>query len=61
MKVRSMNTYEIASCVQGHHIYKRVWTPVLDKELKCQIEKVNVEDQYAVAVLRVSIVVSHHV
>ena len=56
---RSMDTYEIASCVQGHHIHKRVWRPVLGEEVKCQIEEGNVEYQYAVAVLRENIVVGH--
>ena len=53
--------YEVASCVRGHHNYMRVWTPVLGEELKCQIEEVNVEDRYAVAVLKEIIVVGHHV
>ena len=46
--------------MRSPYIYKRVWTPVLGEELKCQIEEVNVEDQYAVDVLRESLVVGQH-
>ena len=59
VKVGSMDTYEINRCVRGHHIYKRVWTPVLGEELKCRIEEDNVEDRYGFAVLRESILVGH--
>ena len=32
-KYESMDVFEVESCVQGHHIYKQVWTPFVGKEL----------------------------
>ena len=40
------------SCVRGHHIYKRTWTPTIGDVLTCERETGNTEDRYAVAVLR---------
>ena len=40
------------SCIQGHHIYKEIWTPAIDEKLKCVREFHNDKDKYAVAMIR---------
>ena len=39
-------------CVRGFHVYKDVWRPVIDEELRCQREEDNPRDPYAVAVTK---------
>ena len=31
--------FELESCICGHHIYKDIWTPVVDEELSCRREE----------------------
>ena len=47
------NVYEVKSCVRGHHVYHRIWTPTIGEELTCQMqsEPQNTRDPYAVAVI----------
>ena len=45
--------------MRGHHVYKHVWTPVLDEELTCIPEENNNHDVYAVAVMKEDEVVGH--
>ena len=45
--------------VRGHHIYKRVWTPVLGERLPITIEEDNNNDARAVAVQKCGVVVGH--
>ena len=42
---------ELEYVVRGYHEYKRVWTPVLDEMLSTEIERGNLHDEYAVAVM----------
>ena len=49
----------IESVVRGHHIYKNRWTPVIGEILLCEQEWDNVEDQFAVAVVKTGVVVGH--
>ena len=44
-------------CVHGHHIYKRVWTPVVGEKLPVDIEED--DDPRAVAVRTCGIVVGN--
>ena len=37
--------------MKGHHIYKAVWTPVINEELHTKLEKDNEHDEHAVAVI----------
>lgn len=50
---------EITSCVQGFHVDKDIWTPIIDKQLTCQHETGNAADPYTVAVIKNEIVVGH--
>ena len=33
LKSESMDVFEVDSCVQGHHIYKQVWTPFVGEDI----------------------------
>ena len=41
----------ILSVVRGFHVYKAVWTPVVNFEHSTQQEHSNSEDNYAVAIM----------
>ena len=59
---KSMDVFEVESCVRGHHIYKDVWTPFVGEELTCTHEIENTKDlfhAFAVSVVRHSTVVGH--
>ena len=47
-----MSSYRMESCIQGFHIYKEVWTPLIGKRFVCAHEKSNREDPFAVAMKR---------
>ena len=55
----AMDQLSLPSCVRGHHIYKRAWTPVTGEVLSCERETGNTEYRYAVAMLRRGAVVGH--
>ena len=38
-------SFGIESTVQGHHVYKSLWTPVMGEELNVQIEDSNMSLQ----------------
>jgi len=48
---KSMEVFEVESCVQGHHIYKHVWTSFIGEELTCTHEIENTKDPFAVAMV----------
>ena len=52
-------TYEFPSSIRGHHVYKRVWTPVFGEVLKCSIEDDNEEDTYAISVVKSGKIIGH--
>ena len=54
-----MDSFELSSCVRGHHIYKSSWTPTLGEELDCRREADNSSDPYVVAVIRMSAIVGY--
>ena len=57
---KSMDVFEVESCVRGHHIYKHVWTHSLEKTCPREIE--NTKDPFhafVVAVVCRSTVVGH--
>ena len=47
-----VESFEKASVVRGHHIYKAVWTPTLGEDLLLEPEDENEHDKYAVSVVR---------
>lgn len=55
----AMETYEVSSCVRGHHVFKNIWRPTIGEQLVCKREVSNAQDTYAVAVMRGGTVVGH--
>ena len=55
----SDSSFEKASMIRGHHIYKSIWTPVVGEELTLQQEDGNDHDIHAVAVVGDGDVVGH--
>ena len=47
------------SVVRGHHVFKRIWTPVVGEVLIVAREASNTEDRFAVAVTKDDMVVGH--
>ena len=56
---KSMDVFEVESCVWGHHIYKHVWTPFVGEELTGTHEIENTKDPFAVTVVHHSTVCGH--
>ena len=54
-----MYEYQLQRCVRGYHIYKEEWEAAVGEELKCEREKNNAKDPYAVAVVRENVIVGH--
>ena len=54
-----MAVFEKHSFIRGHHIYHRIWTPELGECLVCKREPTNVNDRYAVAVVKDDVAVGH--
>ena len=55
----AMYEYQLQWCVKGYHIYKEEWEAAVGEELKCEREKNNVKDPYAVAVVRENVLIGH--
>ena len=54
-----MASFEIEAMVRGYHIYKDVWSAVIDEEFPCKREDGNHFDPFAVAVCNGDIVIGH--
>jgi len=54
-----MASFEIEAMVRGYHIYKDVWSAVVDEEFPCKREDGNRFDPFAVAVCNGDIVIGH--
>jgi len=52
LKIESVETFEFDHCVRGFHVYKVTWTSFNDEELLCHKEDGNLNDSYAVAVMK---------
>ena len=52
---------EVKICIQHHHLYSTIWTPVLGELLPCKSELDNTKDQYVVVVCRVNGIVVGHI
>ena len=59
LMMEDFEDYTVESVVRGHHIYKSVWTPVIGETLTLQREDGNLEDEYAVAIMKTGTVVGH--
>ena len=52
MATKTEETPSIISVVRGHHVYKSVRTPLLEKRLSLRPETGNKHDKYAVSVMK---------
>ncbi len=52
-------TFILESVVRGHHIYKRIWTPMLGEILQIKLEETNSNDAKAIAVQKDGVIVGH--
>ena len=52
-------TYQKASVVRGHHVYKAIWTPTLGEILQLRAEVTNEHDEHAIAVMKSGTTVGH--
>ena len=43
---------DIESSIRGHHVYRSVWTLVIDEVLVCEWERHNIHDPFAVVVYK---------
>ena len=43
---------EVSSDVMGHHEYCKTWVPIVEETLQCQMKPGNIEDKYAVPVIK---------
>jgi len=51
-RLQKMETYEVDSCVHGHHVFRGIWNPTIGEQLVCKREVSNTQDVHAVAVMR---------
>ena len=56
---RGLAIYYKESVVRGHHVFKRIWIPVVGEVLVVERERGNPEDRFAVSVLQDGTVVGH--
>ena len=52
-------SYQKASVVRGHHIYKTIWTPTVGETLQLRAEDTNEHDEHAIAVIKSGTTVGH--
>ena len=57
--VLEVKKMEMESWITGHHIYKRVWTPVIGQRLQCRQYRGNRIDPTALGVFNGSCLVGH--
>ena len=50
---------EMKSYIKGHHVYKHLWTPVINEHLSSEMEPNNIKDKYAVCVKKNNVVIGH--
>ena len=46
------SAFSVEAMVRGYHVYRAVWTPAVDEELRCRREPFNAADPFAVAVVK---------
>lgn len=51
--------FMLESSVRGHHIYKRVWTPVIGQQLQVQAQRGNTHGRHAVSTVHAGVIVGH--
>ncbi len=59
MLIVMMEEFELESIILGHHIYKSLWSPILNEELAMCEELNNVYDRHAVCIKKDRCIVGH--
>ena len=54
-----MEEYHVPFYIHGHHVYHKIWSPVIGEKLFCEREPGNRCDNYAVAVKKNTNIVGH--
>ena len=54
-----VRVHTLESVVRGHHVYKRIWTPLVGEQLVLKYEEDNNNDSKVVAVLKNDVVVGN--
>ena len=54
-----MDEYRVPFYIHGHHVYHKIWSPVIGERLLCEREPANRYNNYAGAVKRNTTIVSH--
>lgn len=54
-----MDSYSMACCIRGYHVYQQIWTSTIGEILSCEREPTNGVDRYAVAVKKETLIVGH--
>ena len=47
------------SVIGGHHVYKRIWTPIIAEIFSVNTDPTNRHDRFAMGVLKADIIVGH--
>ena len=50
--IDSTSVYEFNSVVIGHHVYKSLWTPLIDEMLQVMLEGTNEYDEYTIIFIK---------
>ena len=53
------STISVEAMIRGYHVYKDIWTAVINEQLRCQREPYNTADPFAVAVVKDDTTVGH--
>ena len=59
LQARQSEECILESVIRGHHIYKRIWRPLVGEVLTLEREEGNTHDRFAVSLLKDAIVVGH--
>ena len=55
----AMDSLHWDSVIRGHHVYKDIWTLFIGEVLRVEQETHNVQDRFAVAIVKDDITVGH--
>ena len=52
-------SFKIESIVHSRHVYKAMWSPYIKEELLVECDVDNIQDGFAVAILKNSMIIGH--
>ena len=54
-----LTDFELSGCIRGYHVFQHIWESEVGETLVREREPSNVNDRYAVAVIRDGVIVGH--